>query len=128
MASITVYSDLDPRGTESTRGPLGLNHNAVFTALDNLFATARDERLFNPDVTADLEDILFELEQEDTEDLVYEKVFSAIEQFEPRVEINVADSQIKVTLDGRRVEVRLRVQLRGLTEEFEYRRYFEREV
>ena len=76
------------------------NAEAVLYALTNIFSTDQDERLFNLDVTANLNDLLFEPISDEITSLIYARVVNAIQRFEPRVQLNNQNSWVIPNYDA----------------------------
>lgn len=94
----SVYSDINPDNPFDKS--LVENAEAVLYALTNIFSTDQDERLFNLDVTANLNDLLFEPISDEVTSLIYARVVNAIQRFEPRVQLNNQNSWVIPNYDA----------------------------
>lgn len=94
----SIYSDINPDNPFDKS--LVENAEAVLYALTNIFGTDQDERLFNLDVTANLNDLLFEPISDDITSLIYARVVNAIQWFEPRVRLNNQNSWVIPNYDA----------------------------
>lgn len=94
----SIYSDINPDNPFDKS--LVENAKAVLYALTNIFGTDQDERLFNLDVTANLNDLLFEPISDDITSLIYARVVNAIQRFEPRVRLNNQNSWVIPNYDA----------------------------
>lgn len=94
----STYSDINPDNPFDKS--LVENAEAVLYALTNIFSTDQDERLFNLDVTANLNDLLFEPISDDVTSLIYARVVNAIQRFEPRVRLNNQNSWVIPNYDA----------------------------
>lgn len=94
----SIYSDINPDNPFDKS--LVENAEAVLYALTNIFSTDQDERLFNLDVTANLNDLLFEPISDDITSLIYARVVNAIQRFEPRVRLNNQNSWVIPNYDA----------------------------
>lgn len=94
----SVYSDINPDNPFDKS--LIENAEAVLYALTNIFSTDQDERLFNLDVTANLNDLLFEPISDEITSLIYARVVNAIQRFEPRVQLNNQNSWVIPNYDA----------------------------
>lgn len=94
----SVYSDINPDNPFDKS--LVENAEAVLCALTNIFSTDQDERLFNLDVTANLNDLLFEPISDEITSLIYARVVNAIQRFEPRVQLNNQNSWVIPNYDA----------------------------
>ena len=94
----SVFSDINPDNPFDKS--LVENADAVLYALTNIFSTDQDERLFNLDVTANLNDLLFEPISDEITSLIYARVVNAIQRFEPRVQLNNQNSWVIPNYDA----------------------------
>lgn len=94
----SVYSDINPDNPFDKS--LVENAEAVLYALTNIFSTDQDERLFNLDVTANLNDLLFEPISDEITSLIYARVVNAIQRFESRVQLNNQNSWVIPNYDA----------------------------
>ncbi len=132
----TVYSDINAKDLLAVenldRNQVVTNLEAVYRAIDNILATSPDERLFNLDVTANLESFLFALLHEDTADLIYESILTAVEIHEPRVRVLNAHSRVDINKQRNGYDIDLAFSLRGLEDDdvlqgvHHYRRFISR--
>ena len=79
-----------------------LNEESVKRSLKNLLMTNKGERMFQPELGADLNRLLFENMTEFTEDLIRTYIEEAIERYEPRVRVLrvvVAGNDVKNAYD-----------------------------
>ena len=91
-----LYRDIGPQpSVKDTIEDL----DAVFSSVENIFITSRDERLFNLDVSANLKPLLFRRLSEDTAIELRERSIEAISRWEPRV--NVINSRSFVAVNKR---------------------------
>ena len=124
MATVR-WSDLTPGKVEEDApltSPLSFNVEAIFNSLDNIFSTHRDERLFNLDVTADLQDLLFDLSLEETASRLYSNLANALKAFEPRVRLISRNSKVTLAKDGRVWYIDLNLEIIELGSTFRYLR------
>ena len=124
MATVR-WSDLTPGKVEEDApltSPLSFNVEAIFNSLDNIFSTHRDERLFNLDVTADLQDLLFDLSLEETASRLYSNLANALKAFEPRVRLINRNSKVTLAKDGRVWYIDLNLEIIELGSTFRYLR------
>lgn len=99
--SVVLYSDLNADST-TTASSLVEGLDAVDQAVINICSTAPAERCFNLEISADFEDLLFELIGPDTAAAIYSKITTTLLRYEPRIEINHQLSSIEPNyeLDG----------------------------
>ncbi len=67
----------------------------IYQSIHNILNTEKGERLFNPNFGVSLERFLFEIVTPLTEKQIYLEVYTALKQYEPRIEINSSLSFVK---------------------------------
>lgn len=84
-----VYSDIDLSFTKKPSGDVYKKREAaaVKQSVKNILLTNKTEKPFNADFGGGLNDILFELVDDDNEELIELAVVSAIENYEPRAKV-----------------------------------------
>lgn len=82
-----------------------LDAAAVKQAVKNLILTGPTEKPFAPDYGGGLGDILFELADEDSEDVIFERVRRSLEIFEPRAILR--DVKIRMKEDQNNLHARI---------------------
>ena len=115
-----VYSDINaPRTNESF---LVLDADAVFESLRNIFTTERNERLFNLDLTSDLEALLFHEGgvNEATAALIYGRILQSIQQHEPRVRIINSQSYVRPNAEGDGYDATFVCEITGFNQSFQF--------
>lgn len=90
---MALFGDLNPFDPHVDE-PLFVNANAIAQAIYNLLSTRRGERLFNPRLGSDLEDLLFEPILPDTEIALLSTVSESVNNFEPRARLSSAQTRI----------------------------------
>lgn len=104
-----VYSDLD---LNFTKHPITkdvarkLKENAVIASIKNIIFTNFNERPFNPNFGSGVRGLLFEPLDEITATNLYKVVFTAINNFEPRVKIDVIQVVPDPDRNGYQVTIR----------------------
>lgn len=116
---MAIYSDLN--SINPTQKPLVEDFQSVYQALIILFNTRPGEILFDPEYGIDLEEELFELMDESSADEVYNRIFNAVERYEPRAIIDNSTSKVVAVPDENRFELTLQFGIEGLssTQKFE---------
>jgi len=105
--SAIIYSDL------SLSSPTILtNLDSVYQAVESVLQTAQGERLFRPDYGADLERILFELGDEESETLIFHQIHSSLRD-EPRVFLN-GETTVEFDPDTHTYDLELWFDVHGL--------------
>ena len=110
----SVYSDLS---WEPETSELSVNLDAVFVALENIFATDPDERFFNPNVTANLRGLLHEPLSAATAASMYAAMVDAITRWEPRASVVHSHSFVLVNEEENGYDVDFLVSVPGLGEQ-----------
>ena len=106
-----VYKDIDLTFTPRPAGDIFKKTDAaaVKQAVKNLLLTNRTERPFQPNFGADLNDILFNLDTELSDDILPDLIYQAIETFERRA--RVLDITTKVVPERNDVFVSITFQV-----------------
>jgi phage baseplate assembly protein W len=88
-----IYTDIDLSFEKITSNDIAkrVDVNAVKQSIKNLLMTQRGERLFQPEVGADLYQILFEPMDPLTTDALKDVIVECIKNFEPRVVLQGVD-------------------------------------
>jgi len=108
---MTIYSDLN-RKTPLAK-TLNVDADAVVFSIENILKTRLNERLFNLDITANIEDLLFEPLTSTTATLIYDSIFRSLSRFEPRVRL-LNDSRVTVNSNEDGYDVTLSFEIIGL--------------
>lgn len=105
------YSDLDLTFTKKPSGDVYKKTNAaaVKQAVRNLLLTIPGEKPFNPYFGGGLNDLLFELANDDTNILLTEYITAAIENFEPRAKLLSIVPNVQPDNNTARVRVEFQV-------------------
>lgn len=112
---MTIYTDLN-RKTPVAK-TLNEDADAVVASIENILRTRQNERLFNLDITANMEDLLFEPLTRTNASLIYDSMFRAISRFEPRVRL-LNDSRVSVNSNEDGYDVTLVFEIIGLDGNF----------
>lgn len=119
MVKSTLYTDLNPNPITST--DILTDQAAVYTALDNLFSTRDNERLFSDDYVYKLERLLFKEITPITANRIYVAMEGLATRFEPRIRIDNAQSYVIPNVDDAKYEARLVFSITGISGDFEYK-------
>jgi len=119
-----VYQDFDPDNPLTT--PLLEGANAVLHALDSVFITNKNERLFNLEVSAGFENMLFDFISSDTASSLYALTTSAINRFEPRASLDHSRSRITPNQALNGYDVILYIKIKGYTKPTVYKKLVKR--
>lgn len=105
------YSDLDLTFTKKPSGDVYKKTNAaaVKQAVKNLLLTTPGEKPFNPYFGGGLNDLLFELANDDTNILLTEYITAAIDNFEPRAKLLSVVPDVQPDNNTARVRVEFQV-------------------
>jgi len=106
-----VYSDLDLTFTKKPSGDVYKKTDAaaVKQAVKNLLLTNVGEKPFNPFFGGGLNDLLFELAEDETNILLTEHIAAAIKNFEPRAKLLSIKPNIQPDNNTARVKVEFQV-------------------
>jgi phage baseplate assembly protein W len=117
MASRTsVYSDLDIELTRQTDGDVrkDIEINAVINSLQNIISTLQGSRRMLPEFALDIQRLLFEPLDERTAKMIGNKIVTAIETWETRVEI--IQLNISTDFDANLYNMTLNFQIKPIEE------------
>jgi phage baseplate assembly protein W len=111
-----IYSDLDLTFTKKPSGDVYKKTDAaaVKQAVKNLLLTTPGEKPFNPYFGGGLNDLLFELANDETNFLLTEYITAAIENFEPRAKL--LSIVPNVTPDNNTARVKVEFQIVNTSE------------
>lgn len=107
-----VYSDLNQRGAPENEKVFDLD--AVYQSIENILQTDRGERFFRPDFGADLNRVLFELNDPDTESMVEKLIVDAIERWDSRLQVDYARTSVERIPDDNTLKLNLAFKVQGL--------------
>lgn len=112
----TQYIDVDASLTAKPNGDIfkKVDGAAVKQSVKNILLTAEHEKPFRPSFGAGLFDLLFDLNNDDLDVLLEERITQSIEQYEPRAQVQ------SVTVTGRdnnAIAVEVRFQIVGARQE-----------
>lgn len=94
--------------------PLTLDSEAVSQSIVNILNTEFGERLFLPEFGSRIKQIIFELGDEATDFIIFNRVVEAIERWDNRVILDTNNSSIKKEVDSNTYSVRLVYRIKGL--------------
>ncbi len=116
-----IYSDINQ--FNPTEKPLLVETEAIYQSLYNIFNTKSNERLFRPDdLEEDLEDLLFDPINEDTEAKIYALLIGKVEQNEPRVSVNYGATSIMANHEKEQYDIKIVFEIEGFKgQSFEYK-------
>jgi phage baseplate assembly protein W len=115
-----VYADLDLTFAKKPSGDVYRKTDAaaVKQAIKNLLLTNPGEKPFNPYFGGGLNDLLFELADQDLEFLLEDQIRSSIENFEPRAKVISVTPNIQP--DRNTARVRVVFQILSTSEEISF--------
>lgn len=109
------YTDLNP--DDPLGSPLLVGPPAVMSALRNIFATDKNERLFNLSVSAQIEDILMDPLTIGNASLLYGVVADAIARFERRATLVHNKSRVLMDPENNAYRLDLYITIQGYGED-----------
>lgn len=107
-----LYSDLNIDNPLDSGLVTGLD--AVYGALENILSTDKRGRVFNLDVTAQLEEHIMDALSSDTASSIYGLIANALNQMEPRVALSHNGSWVRPNMEQNGYDVRLQFSIVGL--------------
>lgn len=107
-----LYKDLN-QFTPQTR-QFSEDARAVYQSVYNIISTRKGERLFNVNFGINLEDELFELNDEETQDRIKTAISSGISEYEPRVTLDLNATKIEVNEDSYQIQVTIVFSIQGI--------------
>ena len=120
-----IYSDV---GQTPSEQDTILDLDAVFEAIENIFITNQDERLFNLDVTANLRPLLFQRISDETANEIRARSIRAIARWEPRVHVVNALSYVAVNRRQNGYDVDFVFNVEGFDDPKNYQAFVPRSV
>lgn len=108
---MAIYSDLNQY--DPTSKQLVTDVKAIDQSITNILATQKMTRFFNPEFGADLDSILFELNDLVTAAKMENWIVNAIERWDPRVTLE--DSDVTQVPDEYKMDVKLIYGIPGLS-------------
>lgn len=112
----SVYSDLDIELTRQTDGDIrkDIEIDAVINSLQNIISTLQGSRRMLPEFALDIQRLLFEPLDERTAKMIGNKIVTAIETWETRVEI--IQLNISTDFDANLYNMTLNFQIKPIEE------------
>jgi hypothetical protein len=96
---MSIYSDVNQFSPNTTK-PVLEDAETIYQSLFNLLSVRRGQRIFNPEYGTNLEGILHDLINEGTPVVIEREVNEAVLLFEPRVQLNDANTFIRQDVDN----------------------------
>jgi len=112
------YSDLNPYSPK--KAPLLFDIDSIYQSIDNMLNTMKSERLFRPNYGIDLQEYLFDLIDKDTCLLLIKEISLQVENNDPRIDVDLPNSEIDVFPDEYRMDVYLTFKIKGIDQSFQY--------
>ncbi len=112
---LVIYSDINP--VTPLKKPLDINIDAIFRSLYNIFNTRKGERVFLPTFGCDIDDFVFELIDDATALLIYQRLVEAVETWEKRVTLDYARSYVEPDYDNNTYYVRMVFTINSLSDQ-----------
>jgi phage baseplate assembly protein W len=95
------------------------NAQSIYQSVYNIVTTRKGERIFNPRYGVFLEDSLFEFSDDITRNLIISELINAVNEFEPRVNILVNESDVILQPNDNAIELTLIFEIQGIEGAFE---------
>ena len=93
---------------------------SVTQHMDNLLEIKPRQMLFEPELGADLDGVLFDIVDDETTDAVYVVTSAAWRRWDDRINVNIALSTVEADPDQGRYAFSYVTTIRGLTGEYDY--------
>jgi len=113
-----LYSDLNPYSPK--KSSLIYDMDSIYQSIDNMVNTMKGERLFRPNYGIDLEEYLFDIVDTDTCLLLLKEVSEQVEYNDPRIQVDLPNSEIDVDPDNHTIDVYLTFSVKSSVELFQY--------
>ena len=109
---MSLYSDINT--SKSNKVPKVYDIDAVWQSFSNFMKTRKRQRFFRPDLGNSLSrDLLFELEYEDAVFVAIGNLTRELEYWDPRIEVIVNASDVKINYDEKTVEIIVGFKVKG---------------
>jgi len=115
MGEIIIYSDLN--SYSPSKKFLLKNVESVYSSLENIFSTNKEERLFRPEFGESLDEFLFELMDDITAMRLEDFIIEAVGKWEPRVTLDHKLSSVTAIPEENRYDVLLVFEIQGIDNE-----------
>jgi len=112
------YTDLNPYNPK--KQSLLYDMDSIYQSIDNMVNTLKGERLFRPNYGIDLEEYLFDLIDRDTVMLLLKEISQQVEENDPRINVDLPNSEIDIDPDNHRIDVYFTFALKDSAEVFQY--------
>lgn len=104
---------LDVNSTSPQTRPVVKDAESVLQSLRNLLNTRRGEIPFLPRYGIDIEEKLFDLQDDATRLEILSDVFDAVDEFEPRVKLRRGQSSVELFPEDNQIQVSLDFTIEG---------------
>ena len=111
----SLYKDIN-QFTPTDR-EYSLDARAIYQSVVNIIQTRVGERLFQPEFGLDLDNYLFELMDENTEQAVLTLIAAKVERFENRVLIDFSKSSVTQDFESNSLEIKLVFTIEGIIDQ-----------
>lgn len=112
---MSFYRDLNENNP--TEIPDVTDAQAIVQNVVNLITTRKGTRPFNPEYGANIEDFLFDLMDETAELELFNEIVDAVNNYEPRVTLDLSQSDVTADPDNNTFEINLLFLIEGFEDE-----------
>lgn len=112
---IELYSDVNCR--TPLQSEKVVNISSIYQSIYSFFRTSPKERLFNPSVGYDLEDLLHEVIEQENTLAPLNSIVSRLRLFEPRIDIDFSKSSLEGNADEYSVTMTIVFKLSGIAKD-----------
>ena len=117
----SIYSDVNSNYRGESLSEVLVDIDAVNGSIENILNTTPGERFFLPEFGSNLLDLIHEPINEETSELILDRVSLAIEQWEHRVRLRYAESRVIPYPDRNLYDLTLIYDVIGLDQEGVFR-------
>lgn len=119
---VSQYSDINQSSTTSK--PLQYGLNSIVQSIQNIISTPIGSRFFEPEFGSRIPEMLFEIQDDTTEIMIINEAYASIQRWEPRVQIDFANSSVTADYDHHTYEMIIAFHVRGLQASEDSIQYF----
>ena len=125
VINTVLFSDIE-KNPIATRKSLAYNLEAIAQSLDNLFNTEIGTRAWLPTYGTNISNIIGELMNEDTSNMILDEAINAVQLWEPRIDLDTQQSRVEPVYTDHLYRLLLVFTVSGLSsaEKFMYKADF----
>jgi len=120
--NVSQYSDINQ--TTPSAKPLYYGIESIIQSINNIIATPIGSRFFQPEFGSRIPEMLFEIQDDTTEIMLINEAYSSIQRWEPRVQVDFANSSVRADYDHHTYEMTIAFHIRGMESYDDSLQYF----